>query len=34
MLRAFYASELTRRLPLKNKLGMLAFRAGLIGARP
>jgi hypothetical protein len=34
MLRAFYASELTRRLPLKNKLGMLAFRAGLIGAPP
>jgi glycosyltransferase involved in cell wall biosynthesis len=33
MLKAFYASELTRSLPLKNRLGMLAFRAGLIGAR-
>jgi glycosyltransferase involved in cell wall biosynthesis len=34
MLRAFYSSELTRVLPLKNKLGMLAVRAKAMAARP
>jgi len=34
MLRAFYSSELTRLLPLKNKLGMLAVRAKAMAARP
>jgi glycosyltransferase involved in cell wall biosynthesis len=32
-LGAFYASELTRVLPLKNKLGALALRAGLMAPR-
>jgi hypothetical protein len=34
MLKAFYSSELTRVLPLKNKLGMLVIRAKAMAARP
>ena len=34
MLRAFYSSELTQALPMKNRLGMLAVRAIAMVGRP